>query len=78
MSRGDSLASKRQPQAPGRVMWSIAEVADVLEWKTHRVRRWLQREGGCSKHGRYWYTSKSQLRRVFREAADEVIANLPE
>lgn len=59
-------------------MWNTAEVAAVLGWNTVRVRRWLMREGACSKHGRWWYTSKSQLRRVFREAADEVIAGLPE
>lgn len=62
----------------GRVMWDIAQVAAALDWSTQKTRRWLKREGACRKHGRNWYTSKSQLRRVFRETADEVLAQLPE
>lgn len=62
----------------GRVMWSMAEVATVLGWTARRTRRWLIREKACRKHGRLHYTSKSQLRRVFRETADEVLAQLPE
>ena len=68
----------RNAQPPGRILWSVAEVADVLDWNVRRVRRWLLREQACNKHGRHYYTSKAQLRRVFREAADEVIAQLPE
>jgi hypothetical protein len=64
--------------APGRVLWSTKEIAEVLGWNTHRVRRWLMRERAATKHGRHYYTSKAQLRRVFREAADEVISSLPE
>lgn len=62
----------------GRVLWSVKEIAEVLQWNTHRVRRWLLRDNACTKHGRYYYSSKAQLRRVFREAADEVIAKLPD
>ena len=63
---------------PGRILWSVAEVAEVLGWPTWRVRRWLLREGACTRRGRYYYTCRSQLRRAFPHAADEVIANLPE
>lgn len=66
------------PEATGRILWSVVEVASVLQWQPRRVRRWLLREKACTKHGRHYYTSKAQLRRVFREAADEVIAGLPE
>lgn len=66
------------PSGPGRILWSVAEVAEVLDWHTHRVRRWLVREKACTRHGRHYYTSKNQLRRVFCEAADEIIAQLPE
>lgn len=68
----------RNRPAPGRILWSTAEIAEVMGWDSQRIRRWLIREKACSKHGRHYYSSKAQLRRVFREAADEVIANLPE
>jgi hypothetical protein len=63
---------------PGRILWSTAEIAEVLRWESWRVRRWLVREQACTRHGRYYYANKAQLRRVFREAADELIAHLPE
>jgi hypothetical protein len=36
------------------------------------------RENARIHSGRYYYTSKAQIRRAFPFAADEVIANLPE
>jgi len=66
------------PAGPGRIVWSVAEIAEIMNWRTQRVRRWLLREKACSRSGRYYYTSKSQLRRAFPHAADEVIAHLPE
>lgn len=63
---------------PGRVLWSTAEVAEVLGWDPRRVRRWLRREQACERRGRLYYTDKLLLRRAFGSAADEVIANLPE
>lgn len=68
----------RNRPPPGRILWSTVEIGEVMGWHTHRIRRWLIRENACSKHGRYWYASKAQLMRVFREAAHEIIANLPE
>lgn len=64
--------------APGRIMWSTVEIGDVLGWPSHRVRRWLVREVSYTKHGRHYYANRIQLRRVFHEAADDIIANLPE
>jgi len=63
---------------PGRIVWSVAEVAEVLGWTTTRTRRWLKRERACTRRGAHYYTCRSQLRRAFPGAADEVIANLPE
>lgn len=74
MPRADS-----GPPGPGRILWSTAEIAEVLRWSTRRTRRWLQREGACRRQGDgHYYTSKALLRRAFPDAADEVIASLPE
>ena len=64
---------------PGRIVWTVAEVAEVLKWSTTRVRRWLRKERACTRRGRHYYTCKTQLRRAFgAQAGDEIIANLPE
>jgi hypothetical protein len=68
----------RNAPPPGRIIWSVAEVADVLGWTTTRTRRWLLREVACTRLGGHYYTCRSQLRRAFPQAADEVIASLPE
>lgn len=65
-------------EPPGRILWSVAEVADVLGWSTTRVRRWLKRERACVLRGSHYYTSRPQLRRAFPGAAEEIIADLPE
>lgn len=67
------------PAGPGRVIWSMAEVAEVMGWETRRVRRWLRKQDAVRRVGRQFYTSKGQLRRAFGpEAASDVIAHLPE
>lgn len=65
---------------PGRILWSMPELAEVMGWSTRRMRRWLLREEACTKmRDGHYYTSKEQLRIAFPpRAADEVIANLPE
>ena len=71
--------ARNAPAGPGRIVWSMAEIAEVMGWEVRRVRRWLLREGAVRRQGRHWYTSKSQLRRAFgADVAAEVIANLPE
>lgn len=71
------------PAGPGRVLWSTEEIAVALGWRrrdgapnTRRVLWWLRRRGACSQHGRHYYAGHSQLRRVFGEEADRVIASL--
>lgn len=60
-------------------MWSTVEIAEVLGWEVHRVRRWLVREQAAHKRGRHWYANRMGLVRVFgAEGADDIIANLPE
>ena len=67
------------PPGPSRIVWSMAEIANVMGWETRRVRRWLIGEKGVRRKGRLYYTSKAGLRRAFgADAASEVIAHLPE
>lgn len=60
---------------PPRGYISVAQVSRLLgkeDWPTHRVRRWLTREGALVRKGRYLYTTRSKLRRAFRDVFDEM------
>lgn len=61
---------------PGRLLWSTAEVAEVLGWRVKRVRNWLRKAGGLQKHGRHYYTARQGVRRAWPEVADDIIARL--
>ena len=63
-------------EPPGRLMWSTAEVAEVIGWRVRRTRNWLLRAGGLRRHGRHYYTAALGVRRAFPEIADDVIARL--
>lgn len=63
---------------PGRLMWTTAEVAEVLGWRVKRTRNWLLRYGSARKCGRHYYTSQLGVRRAFPDVADDVIATLLE
>lgn len=65
----------------GQLMWSSVQIAKVLQWRRERTVRWLKRHDACTNMappGRRpnWYASAPQLRRVFREATDEMIVRM--
>lgn len=72
------LGRPRNAPAPGRIMWSTAEIADALGWRVERTRRWLTAAGPLRKRGRYYYAARSHICRAFPEAVHDIMANLPE
>lgn len=58
------------------VMFTIAEVAKLMGWRTERVRRWLVKRDAVTKDGRYFYTCRSMLRRAFPSAWEDLTARL--
>ena len=65
---------------PGRIYWTMDELAKKLGWSTQRTRRHCLRVGAAVKMGGRWYTSKGLMRRSpeMREVYDEMVAELPE
>lgn len=63
------------PPNPPRGYLSIAQVSTMLgedEWPTHRVRRWLRREGALVRKGRIYYTTRSRLKKAFKDIFEEL------
>lgn len=65
-------------QPPGRIIWTVKEVAVVIGWSTTRTRRWLKKERACTRHGTHYYVCEAQVRRAFFPAGDQIVAQLPE
>ena len=63
---------------PGSSYLPLAEVAKLMGWETRRVRRWLAREGGMFKKGRYFYTTRDRMRAAFPEVWEEIALSLEE
>lgn len=55
---------------PEQIYISTSELADLMNWRTARVRRWLEREGALMRIGSRWYTTQAILFAKFPEMLD--------
>lgn len=63
---------------PGRIYFSVAQIASVMGWPVYYTRRWLKKHDALIRRGRFWFTTRGLLRRRFPEEWDEILAELPE
>lgn len=60
-----------------RHTYCMADLGEVLGWRTERVRRFLRRKRvSLESNGRWFFVTREVIRRVFGEQASHVLADL--